>query len=56
MKCVYCGRSIWPWQERAPDENGYIHDNLFKCKDKKWYDNYFRELDEAYNYLGKPKK
>lgn len=24
-RCVYCNKKIWPWQERTPDENGYIH-------------------------------
>ena len=58
MKCVYCGRSIWPWQSRAPETNGYIHDNALSpnCKFKKWTDNYFKEMDEAYNSLGEKHK
>jgi hypothetical protein len=38
MKCTYCGRRIWWFQNRAPDSNGYIHSTPFGCKWHKFND------------------
>jgi hypothetical protein len=45
MKCTYCGKRIWSWQSRAPDNAGYIHDEPYGCKYKKWLDGHMEKIE-----------
>ena len=45
VRCTYCGRKIWSWQKRAPDEGGYIHSEAFGCKWHKSCDETMARMD-----------